>query len=94
MYANSFFKEYNGFMGECHMMTFNEIEKGMLLRLEKTHKYEPSYVVKVVDKSVRIINGIEAQFIVIEDPENPNHFISKPPGLFQPYFEEIERTVH
>jgi hypothetical protein len=77
-------------MGECSMMTFKEIEKGMLLRLEKTHKYEPSYVVKVVDKDIRIINGVEAQFIVIEDPEHPNHFISKPPCLFQPYFDEDE----
>lgn len=81
-------------MGGCSMMTFKEIEEGMLLRLEKTHKYEPSYVVKVVGKDTRVINGVEAQFIVIEDPEHPNCLISKPPCLFQPYFDEIEKTLH
>jgi hypothetical protein len=81
-------------MGECCMMTFDEIEKGMLLRLEKTHKYEPDYIVEVVDKDIRMINGVEAYFIVIEDPEHPNHYISKPPCLFQPYFEEEEHNLH
>lgn len=76
------------------MMTFKEIEKGMLLKLEKTHKYEPCYVVKVVDKDVQVINGVEAQFIVIEDPLNPHHFLRKPPCLFQPYFDEEEKNLH
>jgi hypothetical protein len=81
-------------MGGCSMMTFKEIEEGMLLRLEKTHKYEPSYVVKVVGKDTRVINGVEAQFIVIEDPEHPNRLIRKPPCLFQPYFDQKEKTFH
>jgi hypothetical protein len=76
------------------MMTFKEIEKGMLLRLEKSHKYEPSYIVEVVDKNIRMINGVEAKFIVIEDPEHPHHLISKPPCLFSPYFEEEEEIQH
>lgn len=75
---------------ECKMMTYDEIEKGMLLRLEKMHKYEPSYIVRVVDKSVQNINGVEAHFIVIEDPEHPNKLISKSPSLFKPYFEETD----
>jgi hypothetical protein len=74
------------------MMTYDEIEAGMLLRLEKTHKYEPSYIVKVVGKTTKNINGFEAPFIVIEDPEHPNKLISKSPSLFRPYFEESERV--
>jgi hypothetical protein len=78
------------------MMTYEEIQVGMLLRLEKTHKYEPSYVVRVVDKFAKIINGCEAHFIVIEDPEHPNQLINKPPYLFQPYFgnsENIKKDI-
>ena len=72
------------------MMTYEEIQVGMLLRLEKTHKYEPSYIVKVVDKFAKIINGYEAHFIVIEDPEHPNQFINMPPYLFHPYYGHTE----
>lgn len=70
------------------MLTYDEIKIGMLLKLEKTHKYEPSYIVKVLGKSEKIINGIEAHFIVIEDPEHPKQLVSKPPCLFKPYFEQ------
>lgn len=69
-------------------MTYDEIEIGMLLRTEKTHKYEPSYIVRVMGKTVKNISGIEAHFIVIEDPEHPHELISKSPSLFRPYFEE------
>jgi hypothetical protein len=69
------------------MMTYNEIEIGMLLRLEKTHKYEPSYIVRVLGKSLKNINGQEVPLIVIEDPEHPHELISKSPSLFQPFFE-------
>lgn len=80
--------------GGINMMTYDEIEIGMLLRIEKTHKYEPSYIVQVVGKSVENINGYEAHFIVIEDPEHPNKLIRKSPGLFYPYFEQSDRVTH
>lgn len=72
------------------MMTYEEIEIGMLLRIEKTHKYEPSYIVQVIGKSLENINGFEAQFIVIEDPEHPNRLIRKSPCLFYPFFEHTD----
>ncbi|MBT2733718.1 hypothetical protein [Bacillus sp. ISL-7] len=74
------------------MMTYDEIEIGKLLKLEKTHKYEPGYIVQVIGKSVENINGFEAQFIVIEDPERPNRLIRKSPCLFYPYFEHTDAT--
>lgn len=74
-------------------MTYDEIEVGMLLRLEKTHKFEPSYIVKVVGKSIKNINGFEAHFIVIEDPEHPKKLISKSACHFRPYFEKSERIL-
>jgi len=76
------------------MMMYDEIEIGMLLRLEKTHKYEPSYIVQVIGKSVEHINGFEAKFIVIEDPERPNRLIRKSPCLFYPYFEHTDTVSH
>lgn len=76
------------------MLTYDEIEIGMLLELEKTHKYEPSYIVKVIDKSEKIINGVTVHLIVIEDPEHPHQLISKPPCLFKPHFEENENRLN
>lgn len=66
----------------------------MLLRIEKTHKYEPSYIVQVMGKTGENINGFEAHFIVIEDPDHPNRLIRKSPCLFYPYFEHTDIVSH